>query len=621
MPQRLNAIVVVAVLLGMPLGAAAQQTERAARLVPQRASAAAGSIHGVVKDDTGALVAGVSVVAMGTALASVRSDEDGRYNLSLPPGEYILRASRDGYVSTFREPVRIQTSARLQRDITLLREGETAARLMASAGGLQPGPGDLLTPLAPDDQHSHSEIAWRLRHLFRSILRDEAPAGGGIEGGNGAGDFRPKGSFLDRVVLESARAATAYFAQTDFSGQVHLLATGMLEPGGWRPEHWFQGVAYGAVSAPVGTYGDWKVRGAIDAGGLSAWVLLAEYRASSDLRHAFHVGMSFAAQRTGVVSASRQLAGDSRSVGAVFGSDTWHVRPGLELEYGLRVDRYDYVSGPAMASPHVGARVTVLPGTRVVARTSRRAVAPGATEFLPPATSSPWLPPDRTFSPLAAGAAYRAEQVRSFELGLEHDLGTRSTTVAVRRFRQSSADQIATLFGPDAGQGPGHYRVASPGSVDVDGWRVGLWGELAPGMHAAIEYLTGEAAWTPGGEPRALDLLAPSAVRTGAERLHDVTFNVDADLAPTNTRVTMAYRVSSAFSAGTRTESEPGLDTRFDLEVRQGLPYRPLGGSQLELMLAVRNLFRDTREEGSLYDELLTIAPPLRFTGGVRIRF
>jgi hypothetical protein len=46
-----------------------------------------------------------------------------------------------------------------------------------------------------------------------------------------------------------------------------------------------------------------------------------------------------------------------------------------------------------------------------------------------------------------------------------------------------------------------------------------------------------------------------------------------------------------------------------------------LPGSRLELLFAVRNLHRDPGSEGSMYDELLTTAPPLRLMGGVRVRF
>src|SRR4030095_2661214 len=105
--------------------------------IGQQASMREGRIKGIVRDDAGQAVRGVSVVAMGTILATVRSAGRGQFILALPPGEYIRRATCDGYLSTYREPVRVQTSASLQRDITLTRQGLSPARpvLLASSAG------------------------------------------------------------------------------------------------------------------------------------------------------------------------------------------------------------------------------------------------------------------------------------------------------------------------------------------------------------------------------------------------------------------------------------------------------------------------------------------------------
>jgi hypothetical protein len=85
------------------------------------------------------------------------------------------------------------------------------------------------------------------------------------------------------------------------------------------------------------------------------------------------------------------------------------------------------------------------------------------------------------------------------------------------------------------------------------------------------------------------------------------------------TRVSLVYRTNTAFSQpdGTR----PSLGARFDFQLHQALPYRPLPDSQLELMFAVRTLFRDPQAGSSRYDELLTVSPPLRLIGGIQVRF
>ena len=40
-----------------------------------------------------------------------------------------------------------------------------------------------------------------------------------------------------------------------------------------------------------------------------------------------------------------------------------------------------------------------------------------------------------------------------------------------------------------------------------------------------------------------------------------------------------------------------------------------------EMLLAVRNFFRDTAADQSLYDELLVVRPPKRIVGGLTLRF
>jgi hypothetical protein len=40
-----------------------------------------------------------------------------------------------------------------------------------------------------------------------------------------------------------------------------------------------------------------------------------------------------------------------------------------------------------------------------------------------------------------------------------------------------------------------------------------------------------------------------------------------------------------------------------------------------EMLLAVRNFFRETAAGESIYDELLVVRPPKRVVGGVTLRF
>jgi hypothetical protein len=136
-----------------------------------------------------------------------------------------------------------------------------------------------------------------------------------------------------------------------------------------------------------------------------------------------------------------------------------------------------------------------------------------------------------------------------------------------------------------------------------------------------VNYSLGQASWAPDPTAVALGRIAPSAVRDGRESVHDLTTSVTTRLPSTSTDVSFVYRMSSAFSQPEPTTGLPQLAGRFDLEVHQALPYQPVRGGKLEVLFAIRNLFYDAHDSRSMYDELLTVKPPLRLVGGIQIRF
>ncbi len=616
-------LVAVLILSGSVIPASAQSVRPQPAPVPVfvRASTAGGNIHGVVRDEAGQLVGGVSVIAMGTTMAAAESDRLGHFLLALPPGEYILRASRDGYLSTFREPVRISPSALLERNITLVRlwgvplASETAAVIDQTAGGAAPG------------DHSHEDLAWRLRHLRRAVLRDEGPARSGDPASGDPAELDATAEvpgLFDRALQGLARRATAFFRDTDFTGQVNWMTTGAVDlRSGHRETSLTGSMAYLAVGAPVGTHGSWLVRGALSPGEPSSWVLLGEYEADPDERHAFRAGVSYGALRPGrddAAAATLSIA-DARTAGAVFGFDRWRVGPGLEVSYGLRVDAYDYLAGTPLVSPHVGARIALPHRTSIVVNGFQLAVAPGAAEFRPPDTPGLWMPPDRTFSPLRQGSPLRAERVGHVDVGIEHTFGQPETarTVSVRRFRQSTDGQFASLFG--LGQsGSAHYFTAAVGDVDLDAWSVGVRGRLVPHVRGLVDYAAGRVSWRRPEPIGPVKEFAPSVVRSEGEHLRDLAADLQAEIPRTATRVSMAYRLSSGFSQPGESGG-PSFGGRFKIEVRQELPVQPIRGGTIDVLVGIRNLYLDLDGSASLYDELLTVSPPVWFVGGIQVRF
>lgn len=591
----------------------------------QQASLASGKVQGVVRDDRGQPVGGVTISAVGATMQIAFSDNNGRFVLPLPSGEYLIRAHREGYASSYRDIVMVRASTSIERTITVTRQTATVAppRPVMVAGV----PGGTLLPasaIETDPEHPHDETAWRLRHLKRPVLRDTGTA---VAEAARSQNFRPHTSnFFDWALTSSARLATSLITGPNYSGQVNFLTTSSVDSSlGWSQPEGPRSVAYVSLSAPVGGLGDWRVRGAMNAADLSSWVVQGEFAGKERRAHAFAVGMGFSTQTFSDPSqvAFAADAGTTRAVGGVYGSDRWRITNGLEFDYGLRWDRYSYVSkAPNMVSPRVGGRVHVARRLSIVGQAAQRMVAPGSTEFLPPAAAGPWLPPERTFTSLSNGGIFRAERVRHFDVGVEQAFSG-GRTVSVRRFRQGTDDQTATIFGLNTSGAlwaAGHYSVASIGGVSVDGWTVRAAGSVSSRLSGSVEYSIGSTQWTPGGSARRAEMVAPSVVRRGSERLQDLQTSFDVAIPESDTRLSVVYRVNTAFSRS-GAQATPGLGARFDMQINQALPFQPLRGGRLEVLVAVSNLFRDLRQPGSMFDELLTVAPPTRLLGGVQIRF
>src|SRR5262249_46172471 len=92
-------------------------------LVAATASAqtATGGLRGFVKDDTGAVLVGVTVeaaspVRIGGAAVDV-SDAQGLYRFeNLPPGEYTVTYSLQGFATVRREGIRVEVGRTIQVD-------------------------------------------------------------------------------------------------------------------------------------------------------------------------------------------------------------------------------------------------------------------------------------------------------------------------------------------------------------------------------------------------------------------------------------------------------------------------------------------------------------------------
>jgi len=184
------------------------------------------------------------------------------------------------------------------------------------------------------------------------------------------------------------------------------------------------------------------------------------------------------------------------------------------------------------------------------------------------------------------------------------------------------------LFGvqmPDEPDAPaGHYIVGNAGEARANGCSAEFRTLIAGRVHGSVAYSYADAELMPASSARYLLLLAPSAFRPVREVVHDVSTRIETNVPETSTRVLVLYRVSNGFArAGGDSDGgpRPGLDARFDVQVRQSLPFMNFSSARWEMLLAVRNFFRETSADQSIYDELLVVHPPKRLVGGDTLHF
>ena len=307
------------------------------------------------------------------------------------------------------------------------------------------------------------------------------------------------------------------------------MTTGAFAPGDlFSGDVLPRGVAYLAIGAPTGL-GDWAVRAAMSQGDLSSWIVAGSFVSKREGFTATTIRVVVPAHRNiraGI--RSRSLPSPKATAMSVrsYGLNRWTIGPGVSVEYGGRYARYDYLDSPALFSPRAGITLEPTKTTRVTAVFAQRMIAPGAEEFLAPAVTGPWLPPQRTFSPLY-GDSLRVERARDLTLLVEHDFGMYS--FGMRRFFQGIDNQAMTIFGmraPDGSRSVGHYYVAGAGSVDVDGWGVHLSSNVSKRVTGSVDYSLTHGHWNSFGEISQARPWLANLTREPEEDVHDSTTSI-----------------------------------------------------------------------------------------------
>ena len=607
-------------VVALPQLALAPQLKASSNAAPIKPS----ELNGVVKDELGKPLSGAVVSALGSTSAFAVSNDDGKFIFrNLPPGPYLVRAHLQNYLPSRGRIVQVSPDGSTLPAIELTRKaGATDAAVIAAGVGLVDQP--TASPAEAEERHEHDELSWRMRHLRRSVLKEAESTIAALDGDDSL--FGDSISTMSRAVGDSARFASSLFSDLPVNGQLNLLTSTSFD----HPQDLFslnglapRGVAYVSLEAP-GTTGDWRMRGTLTQGDLASWILAGSYVRHQPSTHAYEVGVSYSMQRYlgGNGDALVAMRDGSRNVGAMYAMDNWRITPELQLSYGAKYARYDYLEDRGLISPRVTMILQPDSNDSLKVRTTlmHREVAPGAEEFIPPSVGL-WLPPERTFSQVSR-ASFVPERHDQVEIAVDRQFA--NNVIGIRAFTEQVEDQVVTVFGFSLADTPaevGHYQVGSAGDFGAHGWGVTFTRTVGENFRASVDYTQAQTSWRGRStDTDNLAVLAPS-VRRADETIHDVTASLQSILAPTATRLLLVYKVNTAYAAPRFGDSEPSAGVRFDVQVNQALPFLNFTNAQWEMLVAVSNLFKEALYENSVYDELMVVRPPKRVLGGVTVRF
>ena len=390
-------------------------------------------------------------------------------------------------------------------------------------------------------------------------------------------------------------------------------------------------LTYARLNIPTGPASQWMVSAQLLESALSSWMAQAEFITELDTGQQLSAGVAYGNHQyrdiqsapvapVGITYGPSSPSGSRTSewFGTVYGSHRFRIGA-ADVGAGLAYHHYSYLDRSNYAAPRVDVSFAVDSNADTLIRglLDYRVSAPGgeglgllarmvSADFLGTAERG-----HRGLPNLTAETAIR------YQVSVERRLGSEGA-VEVRVFQEQVKDPLlkAYLKHPAGTGGPGHYLVLNQGDLQARG--VGL------AVSRQFGAVSGSFGYT-FGLGRALAENVGAFQAGDDEQMHDLTTSVQTQIRQTRTRVLAVYRLSThptlAPSLVRGSSGANALDSRFNLQVHQLLPFVGWNNTQWELMVAVRNLFYENFEDGTFLEEMSVIDSPARVLGGVTVHF
>jgi outer membrane receptor protein involved in Fe transport len=556
-----------------------------------------GGVVGWVESSQGAPVAGAVISIFGRGMRGgglvTLTDSAGWFTLpSLPAGSYTLRALGPGHLPA---PT---------REVTVLPNRDSLFTLSLTPIGEKPGAEPAQPTAATGDNPeviAVSEWHWLLRHKRRSVLetRNEEPP-------LGATNVTP----VEPRLLERANSWLPPLA-----GKVELVASPASLGAGSE--------ALGADATPTGLGvlrlegrladgGRWSLGGLVADRESTTWRMAAEFVLEPGGGHEVQTGAGYGSHCPRPLLPSDDGSSlEVRNAGAIFVKDRWRAGERLAATVGARYTFIGFLQDRNFLDPLVA--VEFLPDHQTPLRGSLevRTLAPGGDLLtVSSATTAPAITLARMEGDL------RASRSVHWDLSADRNLG--ATHLSARAFLDDVSDQLMNAF--ETTPSGRSLHIYNTGSLSTRGLGFTVGHHFGDALRGSVTYTWGQSFRAPFG-----DSLGPRpglAILYRQGDFHDVVARLETFIDWSDTRVAALYRVNTlGAELDGRSSRSPLANSRFDIQVTQGLPFmQPLTRADWEVLLAVRNLFYEVSEGGTL-DELAVLHPPKRVLGGISVRF
>jgi Carboxypeptidase regulatory-like domain/TonB dependent receptor len=544
------------------------------------AESPAGGLLGWVEDAQGSPISGAMISLFGRGIGGAglvtMTDSAGRFSLpSLPPGNYTVRALREGH-----------TPAPARRVLILPNQDSTFTISMTPVGETPGRDGKDASAARESDASAARDLQWLIRHKRRSALEDRSGGAADAEG--------------DR---ESDTAPTGLLASLlpDLAGTLQVVANPIgadvaddAEPGGWSVVK---------LNGRIADSGHWSLGGLVAERESATWRMAGEFVFEPGGGHAIEVSTGYGTR------ALRPLVGSDptrldRGVGAVSFQDRWQLSDRMATTFG---GRYSY-AGFLQQSNHLDRMFAVEfrsdENVRLRGMARSRTLVPGGDVLT---VSNISTAPAVAFSMLDDNL--RAERILHYEVAFDQEMG--DFTLEGHAFYETIHDQLVNGFTASSVL-PHALSVSNGGWMGTRGMGVKVSRRFGDVVQGSMTYTYGHS-WRP-------ETVASTPMLAFHEGdFHDLAARVETMIEGTDTRVVAFCRVNRMASSEMRAGST--TNTRFDVQLSQGLPF--LGAitrADWDVLVAVRNLFYEASEAGVL-DEMAVAHPPKRVLGGISVRF